>query len=160
MDITLSLAYACPGEIMALFSEYTDMLVSEAPAFQAYLDLQNYAGELEHLEAKYGLPDGRLYLARCGGAPAGCIALRRLDDTACEMKRLYVRPAFRGNQIGQRLIRQIISDARAIGYRRMLLDTLPFLRSAICLYRQLGFRDIPCYNDSPIESTLFMGLDL
>ena len=76
------------------------------------------------------------------------------------MKRLYVRPEFRGHRIGSLLIQRLIDDAREIGYRQMLLDTLPFLQSAIRLYRQFGFYDIPCYNDSPLEQTLFLRLDL
>ena len=90
----------------------------------------------------------------------GCIALRKLDEERCEMKRLYVRPAFRGRHIARRLVDQIIANARMIGYRRMLLDTLPCLEDAVRMYRKLGFRDIPCYNDSPMDITLFMGLDL
>lgn len=160
MDITLHPAYDSIGELLSLFSEYTDMLLAEDPAFQAYLDLQDYREELRHPERKYGPPDGRLYLARCGGDPAGCIALRRLDGAACEMKRLYVRPVFRGRQVGSRLVRRVIDDAREIGYRSMLLDTLPFLESAIRLYRRFGFYDIPCYNDSPLDQTLFLRLDL
>ena len=160
MDVTLHPAYDSRAEILSLFTEYTDMLLAEARAFRVYLDLQNYGKELRHPERKYGPPEGRLYLARCGGAPAGCIALRKLDETSCEMKRLYVRPTFRGHRIGSLLIRQVINDAREIGYRSMLLDTLPFLESAIRLYRQFGFYDIPCYNDSPMEQTLFLRLDL
>lgn len=160
MDVTLSLAYDSPEEVGRLFSEYTGMLLAENPDFQVYLDIQNYEDEVLHLEKKYGLPAGRLYIARCGGRAAGCVALRKIDDETCEMKRLYVRPAFRGCQIGSRLIQQIIDDARATGYRHMLLDTLPFLKSAIHLYRQFDFYEIPCYNDSPIETTIFMKLDL
>ena len=90
----------------------------------------------------------------------GRIALRKLDEERCEMKRLYVRPAFRGQHIARRLVDRIIADARMIGYRRMLLDTLPCLEDAVRMYRKLGFRDIPCYNDSPMDTTLFLGLDL
>lgn len=160
MKVTLHPAYDSRDELLSLFTEYTDMLLAEAPAFRAYLDLQNYEAELRHPEHKYGPPEGRLYLARCGGAPAGCIALRKLDEASCEMKRLYVRPEFRGHQIGSLLIQRLIDDAREIGYRQMLLDTLPFLQSAIRLYRQFGFYGIPCYNDSPLEQTLFLRLDL
>lgn len=160
MDVTLHPAYDSRDELLSLFTEYTDMLLAEDPAFRAYLDLQNYEAELQHPECKYGPPEGRLYLARCGGAPAGCIALRKLGGTSCEMKRLYVRPSFRGHRIGSLLIQRLIDDAREIGYRQMLLDTLPFLQSAIRLYRQFGFYDIPCYNNSPLEQTLFLRLDL
>ena len=88
------------------------------------------------------------------------IALRRLDGERCEMKRLYVQPQYRGRGLARQLIRRITEDARQIGYRCMLLDTLPVLEDAVRLYRQLGFYEIPCYNDSPVESTLFFQLDL
>ena len=156
----ITLTPARGEEVLPLFTEYTDMLLAESPAFRAYLAIQHYDEELRHPEAKYGPPDGRLYLACCGGEAAGCIALRKLDDETCEMKRHYVRPAFRGRGIASRLVRQIIDDARTIGYRRMRLDTLPFLRDAIALYRRLGFYDIPCYNDSPMAETIFLQLDL
>ena len=92
--------------------------------------------------------------------PTGCIALRRLDGARCEMKRLYVRPGFRGRRIAQTLVEQILQDAREIGYSAMLLDTLPFLDSALRLYRKLGFYDIPCYNDSPMETSIYLQKDL
>ena len=76
------------------------------------------------------------------------------------MNRLYVRPRFRGKHIGEQLVKKIIADAKEIGYQHMLLDTLPPLKSAIYMYRKLGFYDISCYNDSPIDTTIFMQLDL
>ena len=91
---------------------------------------------------------------------AGCIALRKLDEQCSELKRLYVRPQFRGSRIGEALVHRVLSDAREIGYRHVLLDTLPFLRSAIGLYRRVGFYEIPCYNDSPMDNTIFMQYDL
>ena len=152
--------YEYKNEIRELFTEYTDMLVENDSTFKAYLNIQNYDDEIEHLEHKYGLPEGRLYLLRRDGKSAGCIALRKLDNERCEMKRLYVRPAFRGHRIGDALVDRILQDARAIGYRHMLLDTLPFLEGAIHIYQKRGFYEIPCYNDSPMETTIFMQYDL
>ena len=160
MSAELILAYDRKDEIRRLFSEYTDMLVRTDPIFAHYLDLQGYDDEIRDLDKKYGPPDGRLYLALCGEKPAGCIALRRLNETDCEMKRLYVRPEFRGTGAGRALACRIIEDARKIGYKRMLLDTLPVLAEAVSLYRSLGFCETECYNNSPVESTLFMRLDL
>lgn len=152
--------YGFADGVRALFSEYTQMLVAGEPSFQVYLDIQHYDDELEHLEAKYGSPEGRLYVAFWNGALAGCIGLRRLNERDCEMKRLYVRPAFRGKGIGGALARRVIADAREIGYAHMLLDTLPCLARAIAMYRAMGFYEVPRYNDSPVASTVYMRLDL
>ena len=160
MSLELAYAYEEPEEIRALFQEYTALLLEKEPAFQQYLDLQHYDRETARPEDKYGLPEGRLYLARWDGAAAGCGALRKLDGGSCELKRLYVRPAFRGHRIGEALLERLIGDARVIGYRHMLLDTLPALDSALRLYRRFGFHEIPRYNDSPLASTIYLGLDL
>ena len=159
-ELELTYGYDYPEEMVALFTEYTAMLVQLEPPFQAYLDLQHYEDEVRDLTVKYGLPDGRLYLARIDGKAVGCIALRKLDNTCCELKRLYVRPEYRKRGIAATLIDQILSDARLIGYQQLLLDTMPGLTDAIRMYRNLGFRDIPRYNDSPLDTTIYMGLEL
>ena len=141
MDIKIIPAYDYTQEIRELFSEYTDMLINSDPAFKEYLEIQNYDDELEHLKDKYGMPAGRLYLAYCGGKTAGCIGLKKLDEDNCEMKRLYVRPEFRGRKIGGLLIQKTIADAKTIGYKHMLLDTLPFLESAVHMYKKWGEGD-------------------
>ncbi len=160
MDLEIVPAYSYKEEINTLFTEYTNMLSEKEPSFQKYLEIQHYNEELEDLEMKYGLPDGRLYLAYYQKKLAGCIGLRRLDYKNCEMKRLYVRPNFRGKQIGSQLVHQVITDAKGIGYTYMLLDTLPFLKSAVRIYQEVGFYEIPCYNESPSDATIFMRLDL
>ncbi|MBN6065225.1 GNAT family N-acetyltransferase [Aggregatibacter actinomycetemcomitans] len=160
MTIKILSGYDSPQEIKALFVEYTDMLIKGDPAFKAYLTIQNYDNELAHLENKYGLPYGRLYLAYYNDKVAGCIGLKKIDEQHCEMKRLYVRPEFRGNHIGEQLITKIIADAKEIGYSSMLLDTLPFLKSAIRQYKKFGFYEIPSYNNSPLDTSIYMKLDL
>lgn len=160
MELKLIPAYEHHQEIVTLFTEYTDMLLRIDQTFSRYLDIQNYDQELQHPEEKYALPNGRLYLAYWDDQLAGCIALRQLDETRCELKRLYVRPQFRGHRIGEALVRRLIDDARQIGYRHMLLDSLPPLRTAVSLYREVGFYDIPCYNDSPGNTTIFLQYDL
>lgn len=160
MSIQIISAYNQPEKVGTLFSEYTEMLIESAPSFQEYLDIQHYDEELRHLETKYGTPDGRLYLAYCDEELAGCIGLRKIDVQNCEMKRLYVRPTFRGKGIGALLIERIIADAKEIGYSYMLLDTLPFLRSAIHMYRKFGFYETESYNDSPMDTSIYMRLDL
>ena len=156
MGIKIVSAYDRAEEVRRLFEEYTDMLIENDPSFQEYLDIQNYSEEMEHLEKKYGLLDGRLYLAYCDEELAGCIGLRKMDSQNCEMKRLYVRPAFRGRKIGNLLVEKIIDDAKKIGYSYMLLDTLPFLKSAIHMYKKYGFYEINSYNDSPMNTSIYM----
>ncbi|MBQ6887767.1 MAG: GNAT family N-acetyltransferase [Lachnospiraceae bacterium] len=160
MSLELVPAYAHKNEIKMLFSEYTDMLIEGDSSFKKYLEIQNYDEELEHLEIKYGLPFGRLYLVYYAGALAGCIGLRKIDELNCEMKRLYVRPQFRGKHIGDYLVKCIIEEAKEIGYTYMLLDTLPFLESAIHMYKKYGFFEISSYNNSPMDASIYMKLDL
>ncbi|WP_339001979.1 GNAT family N-acetyltransferase [Fusobacterium animalis] len=160
MSVKILLAYDFPEEIKLLFSEYTDILIEGDPSFKEYLEIQNYDDELKHLEKKYGLPYGRLYLVYYNNEVAGCIGLKKIDEKNCEMKRLYVRPKFRGKQIGEQLIEKIIKDAKEIGYSYMLLDTLPFLKGAIYLYKKYGFYEIASYNNSPMDTSIYMKLDL
>lgn len=160
MDVKIVYGYELKDEIKALFTEYTDFLVSGDSEFKKYLEIQKYDREIENAEEKYGLPKGRLYVAYYENKVAGCIALRPLNDTQCEMKRLYVRPEYRNKGIAKILVKKIISDAKGIGYISMLLDTLPFLQTAIKMYRKMGFYEIECYNDSPIDNTIYMKLDL
>ncbi len=160
MGLNFVPAYGFPSETGELFREYTDMLIAGDPSFKEYLAIQDYDEELKHLEGKYGFPYGRLYLAYYDGELAGCIGLRKIDGQNCEMKRLYVRSQFRGKRIGTQLIQRIIEDARQIGYSCMLLDTLPFLESAIHLYREYGFYETDSYNESPMSTSIFMKMDL
>ena len=160
MAIKILPAYDHPEEVRVLFSEYTDLLTEGDPTIWDYLAVQNYEEEIRHLEKKYGPPEGRLYLAYQDEEPAGCIGLRKIDAENCEMKRLYVRPACPGCRLGSLLVEKILEDARAIGYRHVLLDTLPFLKSAIHMYQRYGFYEIPKYNDSPMNTSIYMKLDL
>ena len=153
-------AYDEEESIRTLIHEYTNMLVSENPEVQKILSTQDYTTELQHLNEKYGLPYGRLYIAKLEDVPAGCICLRKIDDDSCEIKRLYVRPQFRGHSIATQLISKIIDDAKTIGYKYILLDTLPFLYSAIRLYQNFGFYEVNAYNNNPDSTAIFMRLDL
>ena len=160
MSLEIVPALDRPEDVAALFSEYTAYLTENDPAFREYLAIQHYDDELAHLEKKYGAPSGRLYLALWDGQVAGCIGMRKISERVCEMKRLYVRPAFRGHGIARELAKKLLAEASAAGYSRMVLDTLPFLGSALRLYHSLGFSEIPCYNDSPMSTSIYLGCDL
>ena len=152
--------YDRPEEVGQLFREYTNMLLVIEPGFAKYLAQQNYEEELAHMEQKYGRPERRQYLLYCEGEIAGTIALRRIDGERCEMKRLYVRPAFRGRGFAEFLVRHLLRDAAEAGYRQMLLDTFPFLTGSIGLYQKLGFREVPSYNGTPMENLVYLARDL
>ena len=140
-------------EVRALFVEY-------ARSLDFNLHFQGFDKELLELPGPYSLPQGRLILCRLQGAPAGCIAVKPLGGGLCEMKRLFVRPEFRGKGIGLKLATRIIADARQIGYRAMRLDTIATMVPAMALYRQLGFREIPPYYDNPVPNATFFELTL
>jgi GNAT superfamily N-acetyltransferase len=124
------------------------------------LDFQEIDLELADLAAVYGPPDGRILLAVADETAAGCVALRPLEDDCCELKRLYVRPAFRGTGIGRALALAAIDAAGALGYGRIRIDTLPQMGAARKLYASLGFREIEPYRFNPVLGTAFMELAL
>jgi ribosomal protein S18 acetylase RimI-like enzyme len=141
-------------QVRALFLEYAQSL-----GFS--LCFQSFDQELAGLPGEYAPPEGRLLLAVCGGRAVGCVALHKIGDGVCEMKRLYLRPETRGSGAGRALAERIIAEARALGYGRMRLDTVAGeMDAAIALYRRLGFREIPPYRTNPVPGALYMELTL
>ena len=136
-----------------MFREYAESLKID-------LCFQGFEQELADLPGKYSPPAGGLLLAQEGNDPAGCVAMRPFGPGVCEMKRLYVRPAWRGHKLGRLLAADIIEKARAFGYDRMVLDTLESLREAVTLYKSLGFHVIEPYYHNPIAGVVFMELSL
>jgi carbonic anhydrase len=124
------------------------------------LSFQNFDQEMASLPGAYATPEGRLFFAEVDGQPAGCVGVRSFAEGICEMKRLYVEPEMRGLGVGNALALAAINAAKKIGYKRLLLDTLPSMRMAVKLYRELGFTEAPAYYQTPIEGTMFLALDL
>lgn len=138
-----------------------ELFVEYAQSLGFSLCFQNFDKELAELPGDYAPPEGRLLLAEYEGQLAGCVALHKLSDEICEMKRLYLRPQFRGKGLGRLLADRIIAEARGIGYRRMRLDTVePIMRDAVAMYRKIGFREIAPYCKNPITGALYMELEL
>jgi ribosomal protein S18 acetylase RimI-like enzyme len=132
----------------AIFREYAE-LVGSAICFPAF------ERELAGLPGSYAPPEGRLLLGFVEDRLAGCVALRQLEPGICEMKRLYIRPAFQGTGLGRRLADRVMEEARDAGYKLLRLDTLPSLKRAIAMYRGLGFYEIPRYSDNPAGAICF-----
>ena len=141
------------ADVRALFEEYADGLGID-------LSFQNFADELATLPGSYAPPAGRLLLAEHGGRLAGCVALRPVSETDGEVKRLYVRPGYRGLGLGRQLAQCAIAEARAAGYARLVLDTLPSMAEALGLYQRLGFVEIEPYCDHPHPGARHLALDL
>jgi putative acetyltransferase len=142
------------GRVRELFLEY-------AQSLRVNLCFQNFEEELAGLPGHYAPPDGRLLLAEYEGRLAGCVALHQWEPGVCEMKRLYLRPSFRGKGWGRVIAETIISEARKIGYQCMRLDTIePIMKDAVEMYRKLGFREIAPYRPNPIAGAMYMELKL
>lgn len=139
--------------LRALFEEYWQSF-GFTPCFQ------NFSTEIAELPGAYALPQGRLCLAWIENQPAGCVALRRLDGIRAEVKRLYVRPLFRGHRVALRLMEWLIAEARAIGYSELVADTMPVMRQALARYERLGFERTEPYAAQPTEGAIFLRFPL
>ena len=148
-------------ESAAQIAQARELFLEYAQSLGFSLCFQNFDKELANLPGDYSPPDGRLLLAEYDAQLAGCVALRKLEDRICEMKRLYLRPDFRGKRLGRRLADRIIEEARQIGYQRMRLDTVePAMKDAVAMYRRIGFREIAPYCTNPMAGALYMELVL
>jgi ribosomal protein S18 acetylase RimI-like enzyme len=146
-------------ESLAEIAQARELFVEYAQSLAFSLCFQNFDKELVNLPGDYAPPNGRLLLAECEGQLAGCVALHKLEDGICEMKRLYLRPQFRGKGLGGALADRIIAEARQMGYQRMRLDTVePVMKDAVAMYRRLGFQEIVPYCRNPIAGALYMEL--
>lgn len=153
-DFSLSQA-----ESPAQIAHARELFLEYAQSLGFSLCFQNFDKELANLPGGYTPPEGRLLLAEVNGDLAGCVALHKLEDGICEMKRLYLRPQFRGKGLGRALTDRIIAEARQIGYEQMRLDTVePVMKDAVAMYRKIGFREIAPYCSNPIAGALYMEL--
>jgi putative acetyltransferase len=139
--------------VRRLFEEYWS-------SFGFPSDFQGFESEVSSLPGEYDPPGGRLGLAWIDGEPAGCVALRRLDFTCCEAKRLYVRPAYRGRGIGRALLEWLISEARKTGYSEMVADTMPAMNEALAMYERMGFERSWPYAERPTPGAIYLRLSL
>jgi GNAT superfamily N-acetyltransferase len=154
----LTLAQA---ESPAQIAQARELFLEYAQSLGFSLCFQNFDHELAGLPGDYAPPDGRLLLAEYEGQLAGCVALHELEAGICEMKRLYLRPRFRGKGLGRVLAERIIAEARTIGYQRMRLDTVePVMKDAVAVYRKLGFKEVAPYRANPIAGAMYMELEL
>ena len=145
-----------PGHLVqarTLFRQYAETRRND-PA------LVEFPEEIKNLPGEYGPPDGCIMLAHYRGNPAGCVALHKIADGICEMKRLYVSPLYRGNGIGKSLVEAVLSRARELGYSRMRLDSIPGMETAQALYESVGFYDIDAYRNNPNRGTKYYEIEL
>ncbi len=136
-----------------LFLEY-------AQSLDFNLCFQNFEQELADIQVQYGVPNGCLLLVKNDEESVGCVGVRRWKGDIAELKRMYLRPQTRGLGLGKKLLEVALSSARSLGYRSIRLDTLPSMTSAIAIYRDFGFADIPPYRDNPLEGAIYLEKNL
>ncbi len=159
-SVVKGLTYA-QAESPERIAQARELFLEYAQSLGFSLCFQNFDKELAELPGDYSPPAGRLLLAEFEGQLAACVALHKLDSGICEMKRLYLRPQFRGHSLGRVLAERIIAEARQIGYQRMRLDTVePVMKDAVAMYRKLGFREIAPYCANPMAGAIYMELEL
>jgi GNAT superfamily N-acetyltransferase len=149
------------AESLTQLAQTRELFLEYSQSLGFSLCFQGFDKELADLPGDYAPPEGRLLLAYYDAQLAACVALHKLEPGICEMKRLYLRPQFRGKGLGRALADRIITEARQIGYHRMRLDTVgPVMKDAVAMYRKIGFREIPPYRVNPMPGTIYMELRL
>jgi putative acetyltransferase len=147
------------AESSAHIAQTRELFLEYAASLGFSLCFQNFEKELANLPGGYAPPEGRLLIAEANGEVVGCVALHKLETGICEMKRLYLRPRFRGKGLGRMLAERIVAEARKIGYERMRLDTVePVMKDAVAMYRKLGFKKIDPYCANPVPGAVYMEL--
>ncbi|MCW3464727.1 GNAT family N-acetyltransferase [Chitinophaga nivalis] len=136
-----------------LFREYANWLNVD-------LSFQQFEEEMAHLPGPYAAPTGALFLAKADGQLAGCVAVRAFDNSTAELKRLFVKDAFKGHGVGKALAARAIEESKKLGYKRIILDTLAHMKPAIELYTSLGFQPIAAYYDNPISDAVYLSLNI
>lgn len=149
-----------PGHSLENIESVRQLFHEYAEALGFHLTFQDFEDEMAELPGRYAPPDGRILIATWNGETAGCVAMKKLGEGLCEMKRFFVRPAFRGHGIGLALAKAVIDEARLAGYRAMRLDTAPSMQSAIRIYESLGFKDTAPYVFNPIPGVRYLELSL
>ena len=160
MQYEMISAVELQSRLAPLFEAYQQWLIQNDPDLQIVLNGQSYDDELEHLQEKYGAPEGSIYILTADGTDIGCIALRKIDDAVCEVKRVFLQMDYRGKGLGKMMMERVIEDARRAGYREMVLDTLPIMTGACGLYDRMGFVPTEKYNDNPLPYAIYMKLTL
>ncbi len=161
MNNTPALLTLSQAQTPAQITQAHELFLEYGQSLGFSLCFQSFDQEVAGLPGDYAPPDGRLFLAEHDGQLAGCAALHRFDATSGEMKRLYIRPNFRGLGLGRTLAERILAEAASIGFQRIRLDTISGkMDDAIALYRRLGFREIEPYRQNPIAGALYMELEL
>lgn len=140
-------------DVLDLYREYIDSTSVD-------LSFQGNDEEFNRLPEKYSSDESKIFLATINEQPIGCAAFRKVDNDACEMKRVYVRPTARGSRLGARLVERVLQEAIASGYKKICLDVLPEFKAALALYKSYGFVQHPPVTSNPVTGTQFLGLDL